>query len=333
MEYKDKPGERLGKPRLGNQWRTGAAMRVRGVVGALAATLLALTACASSGSGTTSGTSTGAKGPVDVLYAGSLVSLMEHSLGPQFNQSTGDTFQGFSAGSSALAMQIKGKVRRGDVFISASPSVNADLQGAANSNWVSWYVTFASAPLVIGYNPNSTFATDLKSKPWYQVITEPGFKLGSTDPQVDPKGKLALQALTEAATIYHDPGLPTAAQRNITELQETELVGRLESGQLDAGFFYSNEAAEQKLPTTSLDQVHLSATYTVTVLNMAPDPAPAAAFVRYLVSPSGEALLRQDGLTVLPLTLSGDPATVPAALKSVLPTTASAPASSAPGGR
>ncbi|MGH3830025.1 MAG: extracellular solute-binding protein [Pseudonocardiaceae bacterium] len=276
---------------------------------------------------------TTAKGPVNVLYAGSLVNLMEHSLGPRFNQATGDTFQGFGAGSNELAMQIKGKVRQGDVFISASPSVNADLLGAANGNWESWYVAFASAPLVIGYAPNSTFATDLKSKPWYQVITEPGFKLGSTDPKLDPKGKLALQALTRAAKIYHDPGLPAAARRNITVLPETELVGRLESGQLDAGFFYNSETSEQKIPTVSLDRVHLAATYTVTVLNMAPNPAPAAAFVQYLVSPAGAALLRQDGLTVRPLALYGDPATVPPVLKPVLPTVAArAPARPATGG-
>lgn len=260
-----------------------------------------------------------------VLYAGSLVNLMEHNLGPQFEKASGDTFQGFSAGSSALAMQIKGKVRQGDVFISASPSVNADLQGPANGNWVSWYVKFASAPLIIGYNPNSAFATALKSKPWYQVITEPGFRLGSTDPKLDPKGKLADQALTEAAQIYHDPGLPAAAAKNTTVLPETELIGRLESGQLDAGFVYSVEASGQNLPTVSLGQISLAANYTVTVLNRAPDPGPAVAFVQYLLSPAGEALLRQNGLTVLPLTLYGDPTTVPAPLTSVLPTTAAGP--------
>ena len=315
-------------------------MRVAGLVGVLTAMLVTLTACGGgSGGGSAGGpasTATGPKGPVKVLYAGSLVNLMEHSLGPKFEQANGDTFQGFSAGSSALAMQIKGKVRQGDVFISASPSVNQTLQGPANGNWVSWYANFASAPLVIGYDPNSKFAADLKSKPWYQVITEPGFKMGSTDPKLDPKGKLGQQALTDGAKVYNDPGLPAAAQKNITVLPETELVGRLESGQLDAGFFYSNEASEQNIPTTSLDQVHLAATYTVTVLNMAPDPAPAADFVQYLVSSDGQALLKQDGLTVLPLSLHGDPAAVPPALKSTLPTT-TAPAtpttSSAPGGR
>lgn len=297
--------------------------RVRSILGVLVAALIALTACSSSGDSAATGIP--AKGPVKVLYAGSLVNLMEHHLGPQFEKASGDTFQGFSAGSSALAMQIKGKVRQGDVFISASPSVNADLQGPANGNWVSWYVKFASAPLVIGYNTNSKFAADLKSKPWYQVITELGFRLGSTDPKLDPKGKLVDQALTEAAQIYHDPGLPAAAAKNITVLPETELIGRLESGQLDAGFVYSVEASGQNLPTVSLGQISLAANYTVTVLNRASDPGPAIAFVQYLLSPAGEALLRQNGLTVLPLTLYGDPATVPAPLASVLPTTAAGP--------
>jgi molybdate transport system substrate-binding protein len=294
-------------------------MVLRGVAGVLAAAVVALTGCSSSGAVSASDTtSTAAKGPVNVLYAGSLVDLMENSFGPQFDQATGDHFQGFSAGSNALASQIKDKVRKGDVFISASPSVNAELQGPANGNWVSWYAKFASAPLLIGYNPHSKFAADLKSKPWYQVITQPDFKLGVTDPKIDPKGKLAQQALTEAATTYHDPGLPSTAQRNTTVLPETELVGRLEAGQLDAGFFYSNEATEQKIPTISLGQVHLAATYTATVLNNAPDSAPATAFVQYLLSPAGQALLKKDGLTPMPPTLSGNPADVPPVLKSVL---------------
>lgn len=104
-------------------------------------------------------------GPVNVLYAGSLVDLLETQLSPGFHTATGYTFQGFGAGSSALATQIKGKVRQGDVFISASPAVNATLQGSANGSWASWYATFASSALVIGYNPQSKFAKDLKTKP------------------------------------------------------------------------------------------------------------------------------------------------------------------------
>ena len=78
---------------------------------------------------------------VNVLYAGSLVNLMEHSVGPAFNKQTGLNFQGYAAGSNKIANEIKGKLRRGDVFISASPKVNTTLMGADNGDHVTWYVT------------------------------------------------------------------------------------------------------------------------------------------------------------------------------------------------
>src|SRR5215469_1769598 len=68
---------------------------------------------------------------VNVLYAGSLVNLMEHGIGPAFDKATGDTFQGFAGGSNGLANQIKGQLRRGDVLISANPKMSDDLRGAA----------------------------------------------------------------------------------------------------------------------------------------------------------------------------------------------------------
>lgn len=256
-------------------------------------------------------------GPVNVLYAGSLVNLMEKQVGPSFNAATGYRFTGFSGGSTTLATQIKAKVHQGDVFISASPDVNASLEGPANGNWVSWYATYSSSPLVIGYNPNSKFAADLKTKPWYQVITEPGFRLGNTDPAADPKGKLAVKALTTAATTENEPMLKTLASSTANQYPEETLVGRLQAGQLDAGFFYSSEAVAANIPTVPLTGQDLKATYTVTVLNQAPHAAGAEAFVSYLLGPAGQAALSKDGfvLTTPPkVTGSG----VPASLNSVL---------------
>jgi molybdate transport system substrate-binding protein len=263
-----------------------------------------------------SATATGS-GSVNVLYAGSLVDLMEKQIGPAFHAATGYTFDGFSAGSSALATQIKGKVRQGDVFISASPTVNASLEGAANGNWVSWYATYANSPLVLGYNPHGAFAADLTSKPWYQVITEKGFLLGRTDPATDPKGKLAVQALTDTAKAQNLPALTTISSKASTVFPEETLVGRLQAGQLDAGFFYSSEAVAAKIPTVPLAGINLEATYTVTVLNNAPHEAGADAFVAYLLGSAGAAFLQQDGFELVsPPAVSGTGA--PNALQSVL---------------
>lgn len=269
---------------------------------AAVALVLTLAACSSSSSSSSSASASASvlkgSGPVQVLYAGSLVWLMEQRVGPAFNKATGYTFVGYSAGSTELASDIKGGVRLADVFVSASPDVNNSLEGQANGDWVTWYATFASAPLVIGYNPHSRFANELKTKPWEQVVTQPGFLLGRTDPATDPKGQLAVQAIQEAAESTNDKSL-LALLNNTSEIfPEETLVGRLQAGQLDAGFFYSSEAAQAGIPTVSLGSVHLSATYTVTVVKRAPDPAGGTSFVTYLLGPAGTRQMKESGLDV-----------------------------------
>jgi molybdate/tungstate transport system substrate-binding protein len=256
-------------------------------------------------------------GPVDVLYAGSLVHLMTKQIGPGFSTSTGYSFTGFSGDSGSLATEIKGKVQQGDVFVSASPKVNAKLAGSANGNWVSWYATFATSPLVLGYNPSSKFATDVKTKPWYQVLAEPAILIGRTDPTTDPKGTLTAKALTNAATADSAPALTRIANSTNNVYPENTLVGRLQSGQLDVGFFYAAEAKAAGIPTVPLSGQSLSATYTVTVLNNAPHEAGAEAFVTYLLSGATKPALSTDGFNLVsPPTVTGTG--VPTSLQSVL---------------
>jgi molybdate/tungstate transport system substrate-binding protein len=241
-----------------------------------------------------------ASGTVSVLYAGSLVNLMEHKIGPAFAQASGYGYSGYAAGSVAIANEVRGKLRRGDVFISAAPAVNDSLMGTANGSWVSGYITFATAPLVIGYNPSSKFAAALRSQPWQQVMAEPGFRLGGTDPKLDPKGQLTAQLLQKVA-----PGLASHVQ----VFPEEDLVGRVQAGQLDAGFFYSMEASEAKIPTIPTGS-RLGATFTVAALAGGANPAGGIAFIKFLLGPRGQALLKADGLSlVTPPTSTG---TVPA---------------------
>jgi molybdate/tungstate transport system substrate-binding protein len=81
---------------------------------------------------------------VNVLYAGSLVNLMERSAGPAFEQKSGDRFQGYAGGSNKVANEIKGKLRRGDVFISANPKV--DISEIKNGEPVSLFIIQVAAP-------------------------------------------------------------------------------------------------------------------------------------------------------------------------------------------
>ncbi|CAN7258338.1 extracellular solute-binding protein [Paraburkholderia sp. SIMBA_054] len=263
------------------------------------------------------------EGKVEVLYAGSLVNLMERSVSPAFEKETGLHFQGYAAGSNLIANQIKGKLRRGDVFISASPTVNPGLMGAANGDHVSWYVTFAESPLMIGYNPQSRFAADFKKKRWDEVLQEPGIRIGRTDPKLDPKGAFTVQMMTKAAELYKHPDLVEKTlgdpENPAQVLPEETLVGRLQSGQLDAGFFYSTETSDLKIPALRpAPELQAKASYTLTILNDAPNQAGAARFVDFLLSASGRALLKQHGVDIVKPVVTGNAQAVPSSVQAVL---------------
>lgn len=264
-----------------------------------------------------------AAGTVNILYAGSLVNLMEHGIGPAFDEATGDRFRGYAGGSNKLANEIKGKLRKGDVFISANPKVNEGLMGAANGGWVTWYIAFAESPVVIGYNAASTFAADFKAKPWYRVLLEPGIKIGRTDPKLDPKGALTVALMKQAEAFYKSPGLVQkvlgAPENPAQVLPEETLIGRLQSGQLDVGFFYSTETSDATIPALNLPpEIAPKAVYTVTTLRDAPNAAGADQFVAFLLGPGGRDLLGQHGLTLRKMDVSGDATAVPQDIKTLV---------------
>lgn len=78
--------------------RSRSIRRPAGVVGFAAAIWLLATPCFAA--------------TANVLYAGSLVNVMKHSLGPALEKATGQQFRGYSAGSKLLANQITARDER-----------------------------------------------------------------------------------------------------------------------------------------------------------------------------------------------------------------------------
>jgi molybdate/tungstate transport system substrate-binding protein len=102
-------------------------------------------------------------------------------------------------------------------------------------------------------------------------------------------------------------------------LPEETLVGRLQSGALDVGFFYSTETADAKIPALSLPPaITPKAVYTATVLHDAPNPVGADQFVAYLLGSDGQKLLRAHGLTLQKLAVAGEPNAVPQDIKAIV---------------
>jgi molybdate/tungstate transport system substrate-binding protein len=291
---------------------------IAGVAGALSLVVVGSSAVALSSAAVPVAGTAAAQGKVSAIFAGSLVDIMEKSLGPAFTQTTGYPFEGFGGGSNEDAAAIKGKVRQAEVFLSASASADKELEGAANGNWVSWYSTFASSDLVLGYDPKTKFGKELAhGKPWYEVITEPGILVGRTEPKADPKGKLTVEAVDAAAKKLHDQAL-TKALKSFPIFEETAMLARLQAGQLDAGFFYVVEAKEAHVPTVALTPVYKYADYTITILNNAENPAGAQALVSFLLSPKRKAVEGDYGLLPLKPTFTGNASAVPKGLRSIV---------------
>jgi molybdate/tungstate transport system substrate-binding protein len=294
-----------------------------------------------------------AGGTVNVFYAGSLVNLNENLIGPAFAAGSGYTYQGKSAGSGAIANQIKGKLATPDVVEFADPAVNTTLMGEANGNYVSWYFAFATSQLVIGFDPKSTFAREFvevrKHKlPFYRALQQKGLKIGRTDPNIDPKGYRAIWMANLTQKLYHLKGFARKlfgdAENPAQVFPEQTLVARMLTGQVNAGVFYLSEVKDLGIPyitlpgqvnfgsakfakqyatqhfTTAAGQTVTGAPiqYTITIPSTVQNPAAAEAFVRFVLSSRVRTIASAHGLLPIKTTVGGDRRAVPGPLGSLI---------------
>ncbi len=269
------------------------------------------------GSVLTSCSSPTAKPAVNVAYAASLENLFEGPISKGFLSSTGYDFKGYAGGSSLLANEIVSKDLKADIFISAGTSVNSLVMNKPIG--INYYIVFGTSPLVFAYTASSKFYQQLKTKPWYDVVTEPGFKVGRTDPILDPKGKLTVTLVEKEAQQLNMPSLAGIVETNSNVFPEQDLVGRLESGQLDGGFFYLSEAVDQHLSYQSMANLSSGAVYTVGVVNVSKNKNGAVAFMNYLLSSSAQQIFNKNGIkTPTKFTLVGDKSSVPNSTLNIL---------------
>jgi molybdate/tungstate transport system substrate-binding protein len=258
-----------------------------------------------------------ASGDVDVISAGSLDTLLTKTVGPAFQKATGYKLVDTSGASGTDAADIKNKIDVEDLFISAAPADDTILMGAKNGGWVSWYASFAASPEVLAYYPKSKFASDLKTMPWYDVITKPDFRLGRTNPTQDPGGVLAAEALEQTAKAKNLPALKKLATETSDEYTEDTEQAGVQNGQLDASFMYEADANSQDSPFVKLTGVNLAGDYTIALLKGAPHTAAAEAFIKFLLGPTGQKEMKADHFEIVsPAKVTGSG--VPSGLSSLL---------------
>jgi molybdate/tungstate transport system substrate-binding protein len=330
---------------------------------AMTCTGLAAAGCGSSSAGPSGGSSspgagTKVSGTVNVAYASSLQYLNEKVVGPAFTKADGYQYSGQGAASGTLSSEIAS----GEIHPNVFESVGGDNVTPLFPKFTKWYVQYAGTSIVVAYNPHSKYASQFKaiadgSKPLTDLFTlmeTPGFKLGRTDPAIDPQGRDFIYMLELAQASYHLPadtvtkilGGPSGSSTSSEIYAESALDSTLQSGQLDASSAFITQAIELHLDyiplpaainlgDASMATQYHNASVTVTPaggtattkhgspqvidITIIGKPTPAAiAFVKYTLSQAGLALYKAGGFTLLTPTATGTMSSIPAVLSGEL---------------
>lgn len=236
---------------------------------------------------------------VSVLYAGSLVTPMEGPVKAALGE-RGIDFEGQPGGSKELANLIRAGVRTPDVFISVDPKLVASLGDRVASS-----TTFAGTSLGVAWAPHSRFAAVFENAlsgktTLHAALQRPGIKIGRTDPQLDPKGAYTVEAVTMwlgrdgATQLLGQPENPAQI------FPEEDLLARVDTGQVDAGFFYRTEAIARGyhfIPLPGAAAMTDRIAYTLAIMKTAPHPQTAKAFADFILTGEGRTILERAGLT------------------------------------
>jgi len=299
---------------------------------------------------TANGTSTDNQKKVFVMYAGSLVKIFEDNIGPAFQNESGYLYEGEAKGSVQVSNLIKDRFRTPDVFVSAG-TVPIVMLMNTTPPMVDWLIKFGSAEIVIAYNSNSQYFEDLEKAskgeiPWYNVVSESGFKFGRTDPELDPKGYYGIITAKLAGIYYDDSSIKEriiGTDRNPKQIfPEETLKTVLETGQLDAVIAYKHEAVSRGLPYITLPkEINLGyptysdyyklANYTlqsddrtiygetvefsITIPKTVKNIDGATSFVNFILSKNGSQILEKQGLNPINLTSEGSSDRIPLSIK------------------
>jgi molybdate/tungstate transport system substrate-binding protein len=293
-----------------------------------------------SGAGSPSGT-------VVVAHAGALNAVLAEKIGPAFSAATGFGVECIAGASVRLANDIRRGLIAPDVYLSADVETNALLMGPQNVCLVTWHVTIARNRMALVYSPHGRFCNELDAAasgalPWFEVVQRTDFRFRRNDPRTDPGGYRVLFVLQLAERHYGIPGLKDRILGGDANEEQILSGGYrpLQDGEVDAVLTYETIArdkglafvplpAEIDLSEPSLAPLYATASYTnldghtfcgapalfsATILQRAAQPEAAEAFVRHLLSASGQNALAAHGFLKADALIGGDAESAPPGL-------------------
>jgi molybdate/tungstate transport system substrate-binding protein len=321
------------------------SLRLAGLV--LAAACLAAAGCGSSPGPASAGSSHGLHGTLIVFGAGTLDTPFTAELAAFKKLHPGVAEHSQFGASGDMVKAITQLHQPADVLGVADYSLIPSLMMTGARPYAKWYVGFVSNQITFAYTSHSKGASQLTPANWYKVLAQPGVHIGRSNPAADPSGYQVLQMLQLADRHYRDPGLSASVLKNSPDSSvaetETSLLSALQSGQIDYLAIYRSDALEQHLRYIRLpSQINLSAPamaaayakvtvnagslgkrtgkpiiYGLTVPASAPDVALGEAFVKFVLSPQGQAIMAREGFVSITPALASSQAKIPASLRSL----------------
>ena len=203
--------------------------------------------------------------------------------------------------------------------------------------------------MCLAYTDMSQFKGEIDADNWHEILQRSGVKYGRSDPNQDPCGYRTLMVWQLAEDYYNVPGLYGKLYGATGELmrpKEVGLIALLESGDLDYAFEYSSVAAQHNLnylvlpPEINLSreelrdyyakaQVEVSGkkpgefltkkgkpiVYGITIPSNFPRPEIAVAWVDFLLSDEGMAIVEASGQPPIIPAVTNDSSKLPEELR------------------
>lgn len=261
-----------------------------------------------------------------------------------------------SSGSLEAARKLTELGKVPDVLAVADEAVLEALIEPAHAGW---HAVFATNAMVLLRRPG---APALDSADWVAGLLAPGRRVARAEPALDPNGYRTLMVLQLAELEAGEKGLAArllaAMPPRYVRPKEAELTALVESGEVDYAWSYRSIAVERGLPYVALgaavdlsdpgraaayaraavrlpgataggaDSIEVRGApiaYAVTIPRAAPNPADAAAFVRFLLSPEGRAAIAGKGLAPAAAPRFGGPEAPPAVVRGAVAPAATLP--------
>lgn len=284
------------------------------------------------------------------IFAAGTLAAPFHAVDDAFTKAhPGATVQAQFGGSVKMVKQITDLHQTADVVAVADYNVIPKyLFGAAGKPaYTDWYVGFAGNAITFVYTDRSKGASEIGAANWYDVLARPGVEIGRSNPDTDPSGYQTLEMLQLAARYYHRPDLATKILANAPRTNmrdtETELVGALQSGQIDYLAIYRSDARQHGFKALALpDDVNLSdakdapeyakvsvttangtltakpIVYALTIPRNAQAPQLAQEYVKFLLGPDGRAIMARYGFTAFDRGYAVNAPALPAPLRTLV---------------